>query len=201
MPYESSAFWSGKSIGCSEHLNMIGVTYVLSSGLLKTTLSILFYLILKVKKMRKIYSSFFLVAAGLVMAMDISACSENEEDIAAPLITIYKDNKLNVLAEGDTVALTTYSYVTSLNLYIEATNDNVPMKEMTLELKCLSNPSIKDIYSPESFQLNNETYYYYPESFYLNNKITEIIRMQLNITCENYYDHTKTLYRKFYIKP
>jgi hypothetical protein len=152
--------------------------------------------------MRKIYSIFFLVAAGVVMTMVISACSKNEDDIAAPSIKIYKDNnKNNILAENDTVSLTTYPHVTYLNVYIEATNDNVPMKKMTVELICLSDPSIKVPFSPESFSLNNEIYYYYGETFTLNKNITEITRMQLNVTCENIDDHTKTLYRKFYIKP
>jgi hypothetical protein len=134
-----------------------------------------------------------------IMIMGISACSENEDDISAPSLIIYRDNEYkNVLKENDTITLTFNPYNSDLHIYIAA-KGNAFLNQMTIGLKNLDNPS--QVFITETTMApKHETDFEYSEEFRLNG-IKEITRMLLFVTCDDCNGKYREMSRKFYVKP
>lgn len=120
-----------------------------------------------------------------VMIMGISACSENEEDVSAPEITIRKP------IENDTI------YLSKSKIYIEVkAANNVDIDYMKMEVitqsgTLLYNYKESNIEKPTYICIEDFTY----EDLYMLTKV------KLIVTCENEYHAWRKKEVNFYIAP
>jgi hypothetical protein len=166
---------------------MLSVIYVLFLDLLITSLSILFYLLLNLKKMRNLYRIFFLIATVLVMGNGLTSCSENEEDIAAPKIII------NQPAENEIIGLDTNHEV---NIDIEAKEEHGNLKDMIMYV---SNESKYHVCDESKGNIKHPEFQFH-DSFPLPG-ITQLTKLTLYVSFTNESGSFKEVYRVFYVQP
>jgi len=154
-------------------------------GLLIANLSILFYLCLNLKKMRKIYSSFYLISVVLLMAIGLSSCSENQEDIAAPSIIFKKPvNNETIQVIDDSISIT-----------VEAADDKY-VADMEMIVKNESGAILIE-YDNDDIKSQNYTC---DEKFYLHG-LTKTTRMKLIVKFKNEFQNWNEEEIDFYVKP
>jgi hypothetical protein len=135
--------------------------------------------------MRNLYSSLYLISTVLVMAVAISSCSENEEDIAAPSITY------TYPAENDTIQVVN----NSITIIVTA-QDKVKLDEMAMVVKSQSeyfpynSEYKKDDIDSQTYTCN--------EKFYLS--ITKTTRMKLIVSFQNKFHNWNKKEIDFYVK-
>lgn len=150
-----------------------------------TSLSKLFNLILNLKKMQKRYFTFCLINAALVMAIVLSSCSEKDEDIAAPSITIIQP------VENDTIQL--------LNGFVTidvVARDHVSISDMEMSIKDKSGTIL---YTYDVDDLEDQSYTCH-EKFYPTG-ITKVTKMILSVTFSNEFENWTSKAITFYVKP
>jgi hypothetical protein len=160
------------------------VIYILLSGLSMTGFSVLFNFILNLKKMQKKYISLFMINAALIV-IAISSCSKDNEDIAAPLITIIRP------VENDTVSLTNGFVIIEV-----VANDNVDIHDMEMNVR---DQAGNVIFSYDADDLEDHSYTCIEQ--FQPKGITEITRMKLTVTFENEYKNWESKAIDFYVKP
>lgn len=143
--------------------------------------------------MRKIYSIFFLAAAGLVMATAISACFKNEDDISGPTVKIIQPQ------ENDTIQLNKFSYI-QINAEANDDKDLRLITNMHVELKNLV--SGFTLYSTDEHEY--EQYCKYTDSIptaLRYPRIFTISKLSLKISATNSISASNTKQVSFYVKP
>ena len=135
--------------------------------------------------MRKIYSSFFLISAVLFIALGLSSCSENEEDIASPSIIFKKPvNNETIQIIDDSISIT-----------VEAVDDKY-VTDMEMIVKNESGAILID-YDKDDIKSQNYTC---DEKFYLHG-ITKKTRMKLIVKFKNEFQNWNEEEIDFYVKP
>jgi hypothetical protein len=155
-------------------------------GLRITNLSILFYLFLNLKKMRKIYSIIYSISAILIMTVIVAACSKTEEDIGAPTITF------NYPLAGTTVKLQkNYLHVSVL------AEDRGIITKMEMLLQDEETHEKLGFYGG-TIKINQS----YPckECFELD-PVNKITKLRLTVTAGNGYSDDRTKSIVFYLSP
>jgi hypothetical protein len=171
---------------CTEQINMQSVIFVLSLGLLITSLSILFYFNLKIKKMRNIYNSSLLFSIASTVATAISSFFKNAEEIGSQSITIIQP------AANDTVHLANDDSVTIKVLARDIAN----IKEIEMEVK--SNSGVI-FFSDKEDEIENQNYTCV-EDFYLTG-LTKKTRVTLCVAFKNEFKNWKKKTINFYVTP
>jgi hypothetical protein len=133
--------------------------------------------------MRKIYLSFNLILAVLVLIL--SSCSENEEDIAAPSIIIVQP------IANDTIHLTNGTVTIKVTAM-----DRVIINDMEMEVISKTGTVL---FTYDNDYIDNQSYTC-NENFYPTG-ITETTQMSLSVTFENEFKNWNTRTIIFYVKP
>jgi hypothetical protein len=142
--------------------------------------------------MRKIYSIFFLAAAGLVMATAISACFKNEDDISGPTVKIIQPQ------ENDTVQLNKFFYI-----HINAEANDKDLRQITnMHIELTNLGSGFTLYSTDKLEYEQHCIYIdsiptairYPRIYTLSKLI-------LKISATNTNDASNTKQVSFFVKP
>jgi hypothetical protein len=135
--------------------------------------------------MKHRYMFFFLINAALVMAIAAPSCSKQEDDIAAPSITILQP------AENDTIKLNG-GFVT-IKVFAQ---DHVNIKDMEMTV---TNQTGAILFSYDADDLENQSYTcneeFYPQG------ITKLTPMKLTVTFENEYENWQSKSINFFVKP
>jgi hypothetical protein len=142
--------------------------------------------------MRKIYSIIFLVAAGLVMATEVSSCFKNEDDITGPKLTI--DSPI----ENDTIHLNKDSFI---HIHAVAQDkDNRSVTFMYLELINLeSNNHLFTDTDTTNKQIFTCDEYIHTEEIYP--RIDKLTHLTLKVRAINDINSFNTKNVSFYVKP
>ena len=135
--------------------------------------------------MRKIYSSFYLISAVLLMAIGLSSCSENQEDIAAPSIIFKKPVKNETIQVIDD----------SISITVEAADDKY-VADMEMIVKNESGAILIE-YDNDDIKSQNYTC---DEKFYLHG-LTKTTRMKLIVKFKNEFQNWNEEEIDFYVKP
>jgi hypothetical protein len=139
----------------------------------------------KMKEMKNRYFLLFTIKALLIVTTIISGCSKNEEDIAAPSVTIIQPGA------NDTVQITN-GYIT---IKVVA-NDHVDIKDMEMSIEDVTG---KVLYNYDADDIEGQTYTcnekFYPEH------IDKVSKLKLNVTFENDYKNWATKSIEFFVKP
>ncbi|MEI6750596.1 MAG: hypothetical protein ACOYMF_11405 [Bacteroidales bacterium] len=135
--------------------------------------------------MKQKYRMFCLICAALVVAFMAASCSEKEEDIASPSITIIRP------IENDTIRLTN-NFIT-----IETVaQDHVGINDM--EMNVIDNSGTV-LFSYDKDEIETTAYscmeQFYPEG------ITKVTQMKLTVTFANEYKNWNSKSINFYVKP
>ena len=160
-------------------------------GLLITNLSILFYLFLNLKKMRKIYSIIYRISAIIIITFIVGACSKTEEDISGPTIHLYSPN------ENDTINLNQDDI--HINMYIVGKGNFTEMK-----IQLINCESKKIVYTDPAYDAMNKQYYTCDDHINQSNliyKIDKLTQLELYVHAKNDSPAFNTVSRIFYVKP
>jgi len=133
--------------------------------------------------MRNFYSPFLLISAVLVCVTFVSSCSENEEDVSAPTITIKKP------IENDTI------HLASGKVYIEVkAENNAKIDEMAMKVITQSGTVL---YNYEESKIEKYSYTC-TENFSCDDLYT-VTKVKLIVTCENEFHAWRKKEVNFYI--
>lgn len=135
--------------------------------------------------MRNLHSSILLFSFFFILITVASSCSENEDDVSAPEITITKP------AENDTI------HVAKSKVYIEVKSNNsanIDHLEMTV-----STQSGTPLYMYEEDHIKNHSFSC-SEDFSCND-IAVVTKVKLIVTCENEFHSWRKKEVNFYLTP
>lgn len=135
--------------------------------------------------MRKLYSSIFLIGIAIVLVTAISSCSENDEDVSAPLISITRP------AENDTIHLNSSKVYIEVKAENNADIDHIVMTVIT--------PSGTLLYKYEESQIDKHSYTC-SENFSPDD-VDRLTRVKLIVTCENEFHAWRKKEVNFYLAP
>lgn len=135
--------------------------------------------------MRNLYTSVSLIGIVIVLVTAFSSCSENEEDVSAPLITI------NRPAENDTI------HLNHSKVYIEVKAENTA--DIDHIMMTVITPSGNLLYKYEESQIDKHNYNC-SESFSPDD-IEMVTRVKLIVTCENEFHAWRKKEVNFYLAP
>lgn len=137
--------------------------------------------------MERIYNLLFIFTAVFVIDIALSACSKNQEDIAAPIITY------TYPAENDTIQLVN----NSITLRFIA-KDDVKIDKMSMDLICQTEYYT---YSTEFAEYNIDSQYFdCAESCSLYG-ISKITQMRWILFIQNEFHNWRRIEIDFYAKP
>jgi hypothetical protein len=133
--------------------------------------------------MRKFYHLILLICSVFIIMISISSCSEKEDDISAPTITIKKP------AENDTI------HLEHSNVYIEVKlENNANIEKMLMTVTTQSGVLL---YKYEEDQIDKPSYSC--NEYFNNNTIYMISKVKLIVTCENEFHAWRKKEVNFYI--
>lgn len=135
--------------------------------------------------MRNFYNSILLISIAIGLSTAISSCSENDDDVSAPLITIKRP------VENDTV------HLNNNKVYIEVkAENNADIDHMVLTVITQSGTLL---YKYEESQIDKHSYTC-SENFSPKN-INMVTKVKLIVTCENEYHAWRKKEVNFFLAP